>query len=384
MTTDHGAGQEAIRHGAPGSPGTVGAGPEDPAQPDSEPHDPETEPYAQAQLGKRYHEKQSLADFVTDKLIAPETTIFLDAGSTMATIATALFKRENSRPTKAEHHRQMKLCIVTNNMIIFRDFNNFVRDNLLPGDHSLSLVMTGGEYDRQHEALFGCVTEASLDAVKCHIAVMGTSGLSLQADSGIHSHALTAEKVTKNAIFGKRVQHRIIVCDHSKIGREDTLLCGEMRNVLKNADRCTIVVGTPWFADCFIEWAAAQPDARPDQVTEVVALLRRESRPMPGQTASSGDNYFSRDDARRVAQANPSAWPDWADRIARQFDDYERGCNNIYGEQSDLFAELATTTMRLAATVKPDDEGILRLFRVLEGGGPEQSKFGPVEPSSGR
>ena len=360
------------------------AGPENPAQPDPEAHNPETEPYAQAQLGKRYHEKQSLADFVTDKLIAPETTIFLDAGSTMATIATALFKRENSRPMKGKQHRQMKLCIVTNNMIIFRDFNNFVRDNLLPGDHSLSLVMTGGEYDRQHEALFGCVTEASLDAVKCHIAVMGTSGLILRADSGIHSHALTAEKVTKNAIFGKRVQHRIIVCDHSKIGREDTLLCGEMRNVLKNAARCTIVVGTPWFADCFVEWAAAQSDANPNQVTEVVALLRRASQSAQGQTAPSGDSCFSRDDARRAAQANPSAWPEWAEGITRQFDDYETECNNIFGKQSDLFAELATTTMGLAATVKPDDEGILRLFRVLEGGGPEQSKFGPVEPSSGR
>jgi DeoR/GlpR family transcriptional regulator of sugar metabolism len=199
------------------------------------------QPYAKAQVLRRPIEKALLAKHVAVKLIKPETTVFLDAGSTIRAIAQAIFKRESY------YGEQMKICILTNNMMIFEDFNR------LPPDHSLSLVLTGGEYDRQHEALFGCVAETTLsETIKCHMSFIGTSGLILAekkegiySQGGFHSHGLTAEKVTKQAIFQKKVEHCVIVSDHTKLGREDTLRCGQIKDSLNNADRCTIVVGEP-------------------------------------------------------------------------------------------------------------------------------------------
>lgn len=134
-------------------------------------------------------------------------------------------------------------------MMIFQNFNKCLQDGRLPANHSLSLVLTGGEYDMQHDALFGCIAVASLEAIKCHTSIIGTSGITLEKGGGPHSHALTAEKVIKEAIFKKKVEHRIIVCDHTKLGREDSLLCGKIEDIVKDADKCTIVIGCPCAAD---------------------------------------------------------------------------------------------------------------------------------------
>jgi len=211
-------------------------------------------PYAQAQMQTRLNEKKMLAQYVAGKLIKPETTVFLDAGSTIRSVAQAIFEIENAENGKVEiesqrRHEQMKLCIMTNNMMIFQDFNDYLTRGGLPADHSLSLVLTGGEYDMQHDALFGCIAVASLEAIKCHTSVIGTSGITLEKEGGPHSHALTAEKVIKEAIFKKKVDHRIIVCDHTKLGREDSLPCGKMEDIRHNAKKCTIVIGAPCAVD---------------------------------------------------------------------------------------------------------------------------------------
>ncbi|MBM3242301.1 hypothetical protein FJZ31_39035 [Candidatus Poribacteria bacterium] len=198
-------------------------------------------PYAQAQMRARLNEKKMLAEYVAKDLIKPETTVFLDAGSTIQCVGQAIFERE--------YREKMKLCIMTNNMMIFQNFNKCLQDGRLPANHSLSLVLTGGEYDMQHDALFGCIAVASLEAIKCHTSIIGTSGITLEKGGGPHSHALTAEKVIKEAIFKKKVEHRIIVCDHTKLGREDSLLCGKIEDIVKDADKCTIVIGCPCAAD---------------------------------------------------------------------------------------------------------------------------------------
>ena len=201
-------------------------------------------PYALAQMEVRRTEKKAIAKHIANNLIDPQTTVFLDAGSTVRLVAQEIFSRETSMGG-ASAHEQLKLCIITNNMFIFQDFNKYLQDGDLPADHSLSLVLTGGEYDMQHDALFGTIAVASLDAIKCHVSIIGTSGITLDKEGGPHSHALTAEKVIKKSIFKKKVQHRIIVCDHTKLGQEDSLLCGKTQNIIDKTEKCTIVIGVP-------------------------------------------------------------------------------------------------------------------------------------------
>lgn len=95
-------------------------------------------PYALAQMEVRRTEKKAIASYIANKLIDPETTVFLDAGSTVRLVAQEIFSRETSMGC-AVAHEQLKLCIITNNMFIFQDFNKYLQEWNLPADHSLSL-----------------------------------------------------------------------------------------------------------------------------------------------------------------------------------------------------------------------------------------------------
>jgi DeoR/GlpR family transcriptional regulator of sugar metabolism len=204
--------------------------------------------YTEYQWGTREAAKRVIAKFVVGPargrgLIPPRSAVLLDAGSTVGWVAREIFLRERDEC--------LGLTLMTNNMSIFNDFNqedgpgNFAP----PRDNSLALLLTGGRYDKQHDALFGAQARRGIDPFNPHVVVIATSGFTLSEGGGLYYHGHTEEEVVKTALWEKETDHRIIVCDHAKVGRKDSFLGGKIDHLMRGADRCTIVTTAPEYED---------------------------------------------------------------------------------------------------------------------------------------
>ena len=190
--------------------------------------------YTTIQMGHRIQEKEGIAKYVANSIIEDGMSIFLDAGSTVYQVGFELFKRKS----------QSGLTIMTNNMLVFRAFTD--RDGDMY-DRGNVLALTGGVYNKNHEALFG---ETAVQALKFYnpvVVIIGTSGFMAkeqhldQSNQGAFHHDLVSEIVTKKAIAAKSTWHRVIVCDYSKIGVQDTSCFVTLEELTENTDHCTIV-----------------------------------------------------------------------------------------------------------------------------------------------
>ena len=92
--------------------------------------------------------------------------------------------------------------------------------NALAGQEGISLVCLGGMLRESELSFIGHITEQSLAEVRADKVIIGTRAISLE--HGL-THEYLPETLTDRAILraGREV---IIVADHSKFGREATVL----------------------------------------------------------------------------------------------------------------------------------------------------------------
>lgn len=164
--------------------------------------------------------KAAIAYYAADQIIRDPGNLFFDAGSTLTMIARATFKRANKEG--------LSLVVTTNNMDISRDF--LARESYSPDPNlcDVSLQLTGGTHNRQHHALFGMLAATTLNTVYPEDVFMGVTGLRFK--DGLFYHGATEEQPIKTALYSKEVRRRILVCDHSKMGRRDLWLCTNKDN----------------------------------------------------------------------------------------------------------------------------------------------------------
>jgi DeoR/GlpR family transcriptional regulator of sugar metabolism len=193
--------------------------------------------YTQKQRLKRIEEKKGIAKYVVNNLIESGTALFLDAGSTVQYIAREIFT-----PSSDKLSPKSSLTILTNNMGIFNDLNPPKEDDDIVPRLNHALILTGGLYDRDHDALFGSQAKSGLELFYPHAVVIGTSGFTFQ--HGLFYHGHTPEEVIKKAIFAKPTVRRIIVCDYTKIGKWDSFLCAQIDALPKEVEECWVVTST--------------------------------------------------------------------------------------------------------------------------------------------
>jgi len=131
-------------------------------------------------------------------LINDGETIFLGSGSTVLEVARELKGRQ-------------KLTVITNSLPVI---------NALAGQEGINLVCLGGMLRESELSFIGHITEQSLAEVRADKVVMGTRAISME--HGL-THEFLPETLTDRAILrsGREV---VIVADHSKFGREATVL----------------------------------------------------------------------------------------------------------------------------------------------------------------
>jgi DeoR/GlpR family transcriptional regulator of sugar metabolism len=179
-------------------------------------------------------EKEAVAQFVVDNIIGEGDSILLDAGTSLFPIASEIARKTQSSAVSKTHY-----TIMTHN---YEAFNILV--DQVEGEAHVNIVLAGGRYDRDLNALFGPQTIRAYEDFYPRVVVMGISGM--VANIGLFCHGNTEELAVKEVIFKKSelARDRIIIADHTKLGLPDALCFGRSDR-LGGAPNCRVVTGEP-------------------------------------------------------------------------------------------------------------------------------------------
>lgn len=177
--------------------------------------------------------KKAVADCIVEKFFHPGDSILLDAGTSLHPIATKIVEMSVERPDETH------FTIMTHN---YRAFEILVEADK---QANLNIVLAGGRYDQDLNALFGAQTASNYETFYPRTVVIGISGL--VANTGLFCHGNTEELQVKELIFKKACLRRIIVAHHAKLGLPDSFLFGATLGLKAGAvEGCTIVTTKPY------------------------------------------------------------------------------------------------------------------------------------------
>jgi len=188
--------------------------------------------YFQAREHERKEAKIGVAKRIVEKYLNEGDSILLDAGSSLYPIAEII--ADNSQLAPAKSH----FTIMTHNYKAFQ-----ILVDKVPRDANLNIVLAGGRYDQDLNALFGNQAVTAYEDFFPRVVLLGISAF--VAEIGLFCHGNTEELAVKKAIFGKRARDRIIVADYTKVGRLDGFRFGEAQGLRANVERCVVVTDKP-------------------------------------------------------------------------------------------------------------------------------------------
>ncbi|MGB8981072.1 MAG: hypothetical protein WCC12_04285 [Anaerolineales bacterium] len=176
--------------------------------------------------------KRAVGKYVVANLLHEGDSILLDAGTSSYPIAEEIAKKAQDDPESTH------FTIMTHN---YKAFDILVRG--VPREAMVNIVLAGGRYDQDLNALFGPQTLMSYNNFFPRVTIVAVS--SMVADKGLFCHGNTEELSVKEAIFKKAARDRIIIADHTKLGVPDALCFGESQLLRANVERCILVTDSP-------------------------------------------------------------------------------------------------------------------------------------------
>lgn len=193
---------------------------------------PPSDGYFNARDQYQKMEKVAVARCIVENYLNEGDSILLDAGTSLYPIADIISQKAKSEPGRTH------FTIMTHN---YKAFESLVKES--SQEAHLNIVLAGGRYDQDLNALFGNQTVNAYKDFFPRVVLLGVCGMA--AELGLFCHGNTEELAVKQAIFGKRARDRIIVADHNKIGRIDGFIFGESQGFRANVDRCVVVTTVP-------------------------------------------------------------------------------------------------------------------------------------------
>ncbi|MBN2286940.1 MAG: DeoR/GlpR transcriptional regulator [Tissierellales bacterium] len=191
-----------------------------------------TRTYFETREELRKQAKLKIAKKIVKDFLHEGDSILIDAGTSLYPIAQEIVNQAK------ENTERTHFTIITHN---YSAFQTLVED--VPRDANLNIVLSGGRYDRDLNALFGPQTIMAYEYFFPKVVLIGISGM--VADIGLFCHGNTEELAVKEVIFNKGARDRIIVADYTKLGIPDALRFGEAQNFKANVDNCIIVTDVP-------------------------------------------------------------------------------------------------------------------------------------------
>jgi DeoR/GlpR family transcriptional regulator of sugar metabolism len=176
--------------------------------------------------------KRAVAKKIVTQLLHEGDSILLDAGTSSYPIAEEIANKAQLEPGNTHY------TIMTHN---YEAFN--ILATRVPRLAMCNILLAGGRYDEDLNALFGVQTIKAYKGFHPKVVLLAVSAL--EADTGLYCHGNTEEFPVKQLIFKKRAVDRVIIADHTKMGRPDALCFGETHQLLVNVDNCILVTDEP-------------------------------------------------------------------------------------------------------------------------------------------
>jgi DeoR/GlpR family transcriptional regulator of sugar metabolism len=186
--------------------------------------------FFQARDLERRAAKNAVAKCIVEEYLKEGDSILLDAGSSLYPIAEMIAQKAKSQPTH--------FTIMTHN---YKAFEVLVKE--VPREANLNIILAGGRYDQDLNALFGNQAVNAYADFFPRIVLLGMSAF--KTEIGLFCHGNTEELAVKRAIFEKQARDRIIVADYTKIGQVDGFRYGESSGLLSKVNRCILVTDEP-------------------------------------------------------------------------------------------------------------------------------------------
>ncbi len=177
-------------------------------------------------------EKRAVAKKIVSQLLHEGDSILLDAGTSSYPIAEEIAEKAKGEPGSTHY------TIMTHN---YMAFDILVKN--VPREAMCNILLTGGRYDEDLNALFGLQTLKAYDEFHPKVVLLAVSAL--EASTGLYCHGNTEEFPVKQRIFEKPAVDRIIVADHTKLGRPDALCFGATSELTAHVENCILVTGEP-------------------------------------------------------------------------------------------------------------------------------------------
>jgi len=176
--------------------------------------------------------KRAVARHVVTRFLQEGDSILLDAGTSSYPIAEEIAGKAKQDPESTHY------TIMTHN---YKAFQILVDE--VPKDAMINIVLAGGRYDRDLNALFGPQTIMAYQNFFPRVVLLAISAM--VSNHGLFCHGNTEELAVKQEIFGKGARDRIVVADHTKFGIPDALCFGKTDALLANVENCIIVTDEP-------------------------------------------------------------------------------------------------------------------------------------------
>ena len=176
--------------------------------------------------------KRAVAKKIVNQLLHEGDSILLDAGSSSYPIAEEIAEKAKREPGTTHY------TIMTHN---YMAFDILVKS--VPREAMCNILLTGGRYDEDLNALFGLQTLKSYEEFHPKVVLLAVSAL--EANTGLYCHGNTEEFPVKQRIFEKPAVDRVIVADHTKLGRPDALCFGATSNLTTHVENCILVTDEP-------------------------------------------------------------------------------------------------------------------------------------------
>jgi DeoR/GlpR family transcriptional regulator of sugar metabolism len=177
-------------------------------------------------------EKNAVAACIVNQYLIEGDSILIDAGSSLYPIAEKIAQKAKSEP------RRTHFTIMTHN---YRAFEVLVKE--AQREAYLNIVLAGGRYDQDLNALFGNQTVNAYADFFPTVVLLGISAF--KTEIGLFCHGNTEELAVKRAIFEKQSRDRIIIADYSKIGQVGGFRYGETSGLRSRVNRCILVTTQP-------------------------------------------------------------------------------------------------------------------------------------------
>ena len=178
-----------------------------------------------------HNAKRAVAMYVWEQFIIKDDNprVIIDAGSSAEAVAAVI--TEQIALHSLEEREFVVPTVFTHNLGAWRVLSD--------SKDKIDVYLVGGRYNPHLNAIIEpTVFQDQIAAWSPNIAVIAVSGVDEQ---GLYCSNIQDERPVKQALAEKKVERRLILCDHSKIGRTDVRMFVDLEHITQDCPEVFLI-----------------------------------------------------------------------------------------------------------------------------------------------